>query len=202
MDRPIHEELWLRCATKRCCTLRTVLPTSADIWRIATSLQIAPESFLRPIPAHDHPESAFALDRTGRLFHAALVRRSLKGGAAACVFLLQLGSQAARCGLGSLRPTTCQSFPATGSPGMVRVDDQHPCTCRAWTLADLDRAQISELLRQDTSERQGYHASILAWNAQVGAAPGERGFSFGDFCHFMMSTYAQHATQPEPRGQA
>jgi hypothetical protein len=139
------------------------------------------------------------LDRTGRSSHAALVRRSLKGDAAACVFLLQLGPQAARGGLGALRPTACQSFPATGTPGMVRIDDEHPCTCCAWTLADLDRAQLSVLLRQEASERQGYHASIQAWNAQVGAALGGQGFSFGDFCRFIMSTYAQHAAQAEPR---
>ena len=32
MDRPLHELHWLGCATKRCCTQRTVIPASAEIW--------------------------------------------------------------------------------------------------------------------------------------------------------------------------
>jgi hypothetical protein len=195
MERPLHELLWLSCAAKRCCSARTVLPTGADIWRIATRLQAPPESFLRPVAADPNADDAFLLAPAGQLFHAALARRTVQGRVSVCVFLMQLGDRAARCGLDGLRPLPCRSFPAESAGGALRVGDDLPCTCRCWSLADLDRAHASALLRQEQQERRQYHAIIQAWNARVGA--GEAGDTFPDFCSYLLDAY----TQPAARGE-
>jgi hypothetical protein len=77
MDRPLHELHWLSCATKRCCTQRTVFPTSAEIWRIASQLDVPPESFLRAVPTQHAHEPSFLLEPNGRSMQAALLRRAL-----------------------------------------------------------------------------------------------------------------------------
>lgn len=196
----MHETLWLSCATKRCCSTRVVLPAGRDIWRIATRLEAPPESFLRPVPAQPDCDDGFLLAPRGPPMHAALARTVSKGRAAACVFLLHLGDRATRCGLDALRPLPCQSFPATGSGEIIRVDGA-PCDCRAWTLADLDRGHVLALLRQETHERQHYRGVIRAWNTRVGAAPSDARFAFGDFCRYVIDTYASDAQEREPRGQ-
>lgn len=185
-ERPLHEALWLSCAVKRCCSLRTVLPTGADICRIATQLQVPPESFLRAIPAPESATNAFILDSTRQPLYAALARRSQKA-RADCIFLMQLGERAARCGLGALRPLSCQAFPAVGAPGMLSVDEDQICTCRTWSLADLDRPHVSALLRQATHEQRQYEAVIASWNALVDDAPANTRFSFGDFCRYVVA---------------
>jgi Fe-S-cluster containining protein len=193
MPPPIHEVLWLSCATKRCCALRTVLPSGADIWRIATRLDVPPESFLRPIPAPPAADDAIALAPPHPPVRAALARRALKGRVSACVFLMQVDGRAARCGLGGLRPLSCRAFPAAGAGGAVRVGDDLPCDCRAWSLADLDRQHVSALLRQAEHERERYRAVIHEWNA-LAVAPSAR-VSFGDFCRYLLAAYS--AQPPE-----
>ena len=192
-EHSLHKTLWLSCATKRCCSLRTVLPTGADIWRIATHLQVPPESFLRAIPSPTGASDAFILDSTRQPLHAALARRSQKA-RADCIFLMQLGERAARCGLGELRPLSCHTFPAVGAPDMISIDETQMCTCRIWSLADLDRPHISTLLRQTDHEQQQYRAVIAAWNALVDNASAGTRFSFGDFCDYVVSASAPSHT--------
>lgn len=189
MERPAHELLWLCCAAKRCCSVRTVLPTGADIWRIATALDVPPQSFLRPVAAQSAVEGAFLLGPERQPFHAALARRVVKSRPAACVFLVQLGEHAARCGLDGLRPLPCHAFPAVGDGQIVRVSDEQPCSCRTWALADLDRPHIAAVLHQEQGEREAYHEVIRAWNARIAehAAP----CSFADFCDYLLDAYAQ-----------
>jgi Fe-S-cluster containining protein len=185
-DSHLAEVLWLHCPTKRCC-VRTVLPTGADIWRIATTLQVSPESFLRPVPAPSDGDG-FALDHTQPPVYPALARRTVKGRLSACVFLLQFGDQASRCGIDGLRPLPCQSFPAVGAAGQITVDAASGCTCRTWSLAEIDRERVSTLLQQEADERQQYHELMRAWNATVTSA--NRRYSFSEVCHYLMQMYA------------
>lgn len=197
MARPLHETLWLCCAAKRCCSVRTVIPTAADIRRIAASLDAAPDSFLRPIPALPSADDGFVLAPGQPPLHAALARRSLGKRAATCVFLLALGD-GARCGLGGLRPLSCQSFPAAELGGAVRLNDDLPCSCRAWSLADIDRGHAAALLRQERHEREEHRQAVLAWNSQISA--GRARATFGDFCRFLLETNAPPAPAGELRG--
>lgn len=187
-----HELLWLSCAAKRCCSLRTVRPTGGDIWRIATQLQVPPERFLRSIPAEAAAPDGVLLAPDAQPIHLALARRAVKGRQAACVFLMQIGDDVARCGLGELRPLPCQAFPGRGVGGALTISDQHGCTCRAWSLADLDRPVVTALLEQEAAEREQDQRIILAWNGQVVAAPGTT-YSLADFCRYLMHAYATEA---------
>jgi hypothetical protein len=186
-NHPYHELLWLHCAAKRCCTLRTVLPTGGDIWRIATALQAPPESFLRAVPA-EPPDDGFRLASHASPQRLALARRPAKLRQGACVFLLQLGDDAARCGLGALRPLPCQTFPAVGPAVAPSVAEQHGCTCRVWTLADIDRAAVAALLEREASERELDRQIAAGWN---GRGPGG-GSTLADLCYYVLRAYERH----------
>lgn len=177
--------LWQHCAAKHCCCVRTVLPTGADIWRIATALRAPPESFLRLVPA---PSShGFALDHAQPLVYPALARRALSSRSAQCVFLLQFGDQASRCGIHSLRPLPCQSFPAVGVAGQIEIDAAPGCTCRSWSVAEIDREAVSALLQQEAGERERYHEVMRAWNTAVALT--KRRYTFSNVCQYLLEVY-------------
>ena len=184
---PQHELLWLHCATKRCCAVRTVRPTGGDIWRIATALEVAPESFLRAIPA-DLPEEGFRLAPQGPPQHLVLARRPTKWRQGACVFLMLLSDDVARCGLGALRPLPCQAFPAASVNGTLRVAEDHGCTCRAWSLADLDRPAAAALLAREAAERALDQQIAAAWNSEAAGAA-----TLADVCAFVVRAYERRA---------
>ena len=197
-----HELLWLSCAAKRCCSLRTVRPTGGDIWRIATQLQVPPERFLRTIPAEEAAATDGVLLAPGaQPIHLALARRAVKGRQAACVFLMQIGDDVARCGLGELRPLPCQAFPGRGVGGALTISDQHGCTCRAWSIADLDRPAVAALLEQEAAERDLDQRLVHAWNEHVAAAAGAS-YSVADFCRYLMHAYTGNTTQAVGQGEA
>lgn len=188
---PLHELLWLSCAAKRCCSTRTVLPTSGDIRRIATALDVPPESFLRPVPADPSDNAGALLAPSWEPFRVALARRPLKGRPATCVFLMQLTDDVARCGLGSLRPLSCQAFPAVGNGLLVDVAGDHGCTCRNWGPGDLDRPHAGALLRRQEDERRKDQAVVQAWNARTDAPGAAVGWSFADLCRYLLATSAE-----------
>ncbi len=188
---PDHELLWLSCAAKRCCSLRTVRPTGGDIWRIATQLHVPPESFLRSTRAEPDADDGVLLAPTAQPVQLALARRATQGRQAACVFLMQLGDAVARCGLGELRPLPCQAFPGCTTDDALRIQQDHGCTCRTWNLADLDRPAVAALLEREAAERALDRRLIQAWNEQVRAEGGRR-YILADFCGYLTQAYAAH----------
>ena len=193
MTPSAKELLWLSCAAKRCCTLRTVKLTGADIWRIATTLQVPPASFVRAVPAED--DTGFALDTTTRRWHAALARNSRKDRATPCIFLMQLGDTA-RCSLGELRPLSCQLFPTTETHGLICIQDQSFCACRSWSLGDLDLSYERQLLEQEAAEQQRYAAVIRDWNALVAQAKTGSQFTLSHFGDHLLAAYESfHAAE-------
>ncbi len=187
------EVLWLSCKEKVCCIVPTVVPTGYDVWRIARALDVPPWSFLiyfrTLVPARD----AFALDATGPQFRLALAKQ---GGFIArrpkrppCIFLLRLRDGSRRCGLGDLRPLVCRSFPAEVQRGVVTLRQDGGCTCRHWTLADVEIEEERALVERRQVEAERYCAVVAEWNARVAAAPPGAGFDFLDYCRYLMETY-------------
>jgi Fe-S-cluster containining protein len=177
--------LWQHCAAKRCCCVRTVLPTGTDIWRIASTLRVSAERFLRPTPAPS--AHGFALVHGQPLIYPALARHAVSAQTTPCVFLLQFGGQASRCGINDLRPLRCQAFPAVGVAGQIEVDTAAGCTCRTWSLAEIDRAAVAALLQQEAEEREQYHEAMRTWNVAVALT--KRRYTFSDVCQYVIDLY-------------
>lgn len=193
-----HELLWLSCAAKRCCSLRTVRPTGGDIRRIATQLQIAPASFLRSVPAPSSADDGILLAPDAQPVHVALARRAITQRQATCVFLMHLRDDVAHCGLGDLRPLPCQAFPATGTNGVVRVTGHTRCTCRAWSIADLDRPAITALLAREAAERDQDRRLIGSWNDQV--QHGAWSASLSAFCDYLIHAHSNDSGEAAGQG--
>jgi Fe-S-cluster containining protein len=172
---------WLACREKACCT-RAVAVTGADVARIAHGVAVEPWQFaeLAPTPASD--PAGVAMD--GGPDRQALVLRRTGGD---CVFLVRTRSGAGRCGLGALAPTACRMFPAT-----VGEADPGPevCTCREWTMYEIEGEDTASLRRQAIDERQAWHDTVRRWNDFASSAGPEAALAPPDLLRYALDVQA------------
>ncbi len=195
------EEIWLACRPKTCCYAATVIPTGRDVWRIARALQSPPWTFVRYFESPTPRRDAFLLDQSGRQFRLALAKQPSrrKKSPPPCIFLLKTNSGYHRCGLGDLRPRSCQAFPAELAREVVCINAAG-CTCREWSLADIDITEERALLETRRLENEEYVTAVVArWNGVVTSAPADAHFEFVDYCEFILEAY-DRISASETRG--
>lgn len=191
-DLSRKESLWLACPTKTCCSYYVVYPTGLDVWRIARELQVAPWSFTKAVPAETAAPDTFALDDSGRYFRLALSKSHRRGaGLSPCVFLLRLNDGTARCSLGELRPAACHSFPTLMLDNQVHVRNDGGCTCRQWSMADIDVNRERRLLDEEQEQRATYCRVIANWNAFAVGHSADSPLDYRDFCRFLLDIYTE-----------
>jgi Fe-S-cluster containining protein len=183
------EMAWLACDEKSCCHNSIVIPTGRDVWRIARALDAPMRSFLMYFPAAGPRRDAFVLDRSGASFRIALGKGAGRRRPPPCIFLLRTRSGQHRCGLGDLRPLVCRAFPADLEGGVLALANDGRCTCRTWTLTDVDIAEETALVEARQRDAEEYCALVAGWNASVASAPTEATFSFEDYCAYMLESY-------------
>jgi len=184
------EQIWLACRDKTCCYAPLVIPTGRDVWRITQALGVPPWSFLIYFVTREPRRDAFVLDHSGRAFRLALAKGPSRRKQPPCVFLMKTRDGAHRCGLGDLRPSVCRAFPTEVADGLICVRPDSGCTCRVWSLADVDLAEERALVEQRQANAEEYCQVVAGWNAHVEAAGAEARFDFLDYCRFLMQAYA------------
>lgn len=182
--------MWLSCAPKTCCYTALVIPSGRDVARIASTTGVAPWSFLRYFPSPERPD-AFRLDHGGQRYRLVLAKQARRRGRQACTFLMRLRGGQHRCALGDLRPAVCRAFPSEVVDGVVCVRNDAGCTCRVWTLADVELAEEAALVAQRQTEALEYHQVVARWNASVEDSAPDATFDFTGYCEFVMAAYRQ-----------
>ncbi|MGA2393728.1 MAG: hypothetical protein ABSH03_10305 [Candidatus Lustribacter sp.] len=164
--------------------------TGGEIVRVARMLDTPPWTFTIAVPAADPADDAFALDRSTLRYRAALTKLPDGDARERCIFLLRLADGTARCGLGESRPAPCRSFPTELHDGALRVSAAG-CTCRTWSLDDIDPEGDRALLLDEARARADYAGLVRNWNAHVTAAAGSERFAYADFCRFLLDQYSR-----------
>lgn len=197
MSLSTKEAICLSCKQKSCCSFYTVFPTGLDMWRIATTLRVPPWAFTEPVSAPEDAPDGLALDGSDRRFRVALAKRSPKRKRpASCVFLIHLADGSARCALGELRPSPCHSFPSMLINGVLYLMNDGGCNCHTWSLSEVDIEQETALVMKELRAKEVYYRVVFNWNDYVGYAAGEEGFSYPDFCRYLLDIY----TPPSSNG--
>ena len=185
------EAIWLACKEKTCCYTAVVVPTGRDVWRIARTLDAPPWTFLMYFPSREPHRDAFSLDHSGQTFRLALSkapsRRTKKP--PPCIFLMRTRHGFHRCGLGDLRPAVCKAFPSEEVAGVLCVRQDTGCTCRFWSLTDVDIPEERRRIGVRQEDGEVYCAVVARWNASVAEAPAGASFSFVDYCTFVLEAY-------------
>jgi Fe-S-cluster containining protein len=186
----LKEQTWLACQEKTCCHLPLVVPTGRDVWRIARALDTPPWSFLRYFPTAEPRGDAFAIDQTDRRYRLVLAKReTARRKVKPCIFLMRSRHGHHRCGLGDLRPASCKSFPSDLFGGVLCVRNDGGCTCRVWSLLDVDQADERALVERREVEADEYRAVVADWNDQVATAPPEARIDFVSYCVYLLEVY-------------
>lgn len=176
-----RELLWLACREKTCCHAK-VLVTGHDVRRICATLSVKPWDVVTAVVAEAGAPDGFRLSPGGRFHQLALVKRP--GPERACTFLWKVNDGHAQCGLGELRPGVCQAYPAVIVDGMLCANSS-ACTCRRWSVFDLDGDADRSLLRTLAAEQSEYVALVGRWNEQLGEKR-----TFRQYCTWLLDAYA------------
>jgi Fe-S-cluster containining protein len=195
------EAIWLACKRKTCCHTAVVIPTGRDVWRIARMLETPPWAFLIYFPAPTPRRDAFLLDHSGMQFRLAFAKRPSRHTKTPppCIFLMRTREGHHRCGLGDLRPLVCKTFPAEMVDGVLCMRPDAGCTCRSWSLADVDLGTEMALIHARQRDAEEYCAVVAEWNARVLAAPQDARFDFRDWCDFLLGAYDAIDARQEAR---
>jgi len=73
--------------------------------------------------------------------------------------------------------------------GVLCVRNDAGCTCRTWSLTDVDIEEETERVEARQAEYDEYCAAVAAWNDHVTSAPPEETFSFFEYCNFLLNAY-------------
>lgn len=187
----LKESTWLACKQKTCCYTSFVVVTGRDVWQISRILETPPWSFIVYFQSPQPRRDSFILDRSGRHFRLALAKQPSKRKKTPppCIFLLKTRNGYHRCGLGDLRPQVCKSFPSEMVSGVLCVRNDAGCTCRTWSLTDVDIEEETARVEARQEEFEEYCAAVAAWNEHVTHAPPEETFSFFEYCNFLLNAY-------------
>jgi Fe-S-cluster containining protein len=187
----LKEATWLACKQKTCCYTSFVVVTGRDVWQISRILETPPWSFIVYFQSPQPRRDSFILDRSGRHFRLALAKQPSKRKKIPppCIFLLKTRNGYHRCGLGDLRPQVCKSFPSEMVSGVLCVRNDAGCTCRTWSLTDVDIEEETARVEARQEEFEEYCAAVVAWNEHVTHAPPEETFSFFEYCNFLLNAY-------------
>jgi Fe-S-cluster containining protein len=180
------ELLWLSCRQKRCCYTTRVVLTGHDLQRICVALEVEPWDVACYAPAADDVADGFQLTPGGRSYQLLLNKRGKVGARGApCSFLWKLKDGHAQCGLGALRPAACQSYPALLINDTLCVDSS-ACTCRRWSLLDLDPIEEQDRLQTWLATTAHYADIVAAWNRSI-----QGPHAFQDYCLYLLNAYRE-----------
>jgi len=179
--------LWLSCREKTCCYATKVVLSGLDLWRIHQAMELMPWQYTLYSDAPEDAVDGFRLVPGGPLFQVVLAKRGEIGQyGAPCIFLLKLSDGHAQCGLGALKPTACRAYPAALVDNLLRCESS-ACTCRRWSLLDLDAEQDTSMLNEMLSEMAEYSEIVAAWNNLL--HEGHEPRSYHDFCSYVLAAY-------------
>jgi Fe-S-cluster containining protein len=156
----------------QCCRKYRVGVTVRDVRVLAEGTALHPGDFIRLL---DTEKNGFRLKPGGPAKGLYMQRSSDKGG---CVFLMEIASGKARCGVYAHRPLVCSNFPMSLQRGVVTPREDTLCGPGAWNLAAMDLPAYRRDLLRDRAAKAEHDQVVQAWNERVDtsgrdATPGE-----------------------------
>jgi Fe-S-cluster containining protein len=150
----------------RCCREYKVGITVRDVRVLAEGTAMRPGDFVRLL---DTDKVGFRLRRGGPAKKLYL-QLSAAGG---CVFLMEIASGEARCGVYAHRPLVCSTFPLSIQRNVVTVRENTLCGPGSWSLAAMDLPACRRELIHDDAARAEHRRIIREWNTLIDASDRE-----------------------------
>jgi Fe-S-cluster containining protein len=171
----------------KCCREYKVGVTVRDVRVLAEGTAMRPSDFIRLL---DTDKEGFHL-RPGGPAKKLYMQRSSAG--TGCVFLMEIASDRARCGVYAHRPLVCSTFPLAIQRGVVAFREETICDPDSWNPTALDLPACRRELTRDQAARAEHRQIVRAWNKLVDAS--DREATPEELYDFLMSYPIKAATQ-------
>ncbi len=172
-----------------CCHRHTVGVSGTDVQASALGLDLAPALFLQAIA--EPGVRGFLLSREGPAYQLALAKRPADTFPAPCLFLLELPDGTGRCGIYTLRPLVCQTYPAYTRNGLVGRRDDVLCPTEAWHDDTLTDPVWYERLAHQALAFDLYELVVARWNYHLLQNPPTPPRELADYYTYLTHIYAQ-----------
>jgi len=180
------------CATcpGNCCSQNLVNVCGYDAWVIARVLHVKPTDFLAfaDLQQEENPYN-FQLDGSGKSYHLALNMNEWPDGSRRCIFGLNLPHGQFRCGIYSLRPAGCRSYPFSLAGDRLTIKPWALCPEGEWALGRHDIRSLRSQLGQSDMEFCIYSLLVAGWNERVSQQAHQKNLDFHPFINFVMDFY-------------
>lgn len=151
----------------KCCRMYRVGVNIADVWRIADGTALHPREFITLTHAEGN---GFRLKRYGS-HQAFLLQRRPENNA--CVFLMEIAENRARCGVYAHRPRVCSNFPTALKNGAITIREGTACGDNSWNLAGMDLPAYRRGHTEDKAGWERHREVVEAWNEMIDASDKE-----------------------------
>jgi Fe-S-cluster containining protein len=131
----------------------------------------------------------FILDSSEKAYCLVLSMREQADGGRRCIFLMDLPSHEVRCGIYSIRPLACRTYPLALVNCEVLKKAWALCPSKAWDLNLLDLASWREDLSRSQMEYALYAFVVASWNEEKLKQPPLERLDFRPFLDFLIATY-------------
>ncbi|MDN3354213.1 YkgJ family cysteine cluster protein [Actinomadura sp. DC4] len=149
----------------QCCRKYRVGVTVRDVQVLAEGTAMHPGDFLRLL---DTDKDGFRLKAGGPA--KGLYMQHVGGKGSGCVFLMEIASGKARCGVYAHRPLVCSNFPLSLQRSVVTLREDTLCGPDSWNLAAMDLPAYRRDLLRDKDAKVEHRQAIETWNERVDAS--------------------------------
>jgi hypothetical protein len=155
---------------------------------------MAPEQFLAVVRQPKPNSRGFLLDRSEQTYDIALDKAPAETAEKPCVFWLGFPSGVGRCGIYSLRPYVCQTYPAFFQEQQVVRREDVLCPQGSWGDNTLQQPAWRERLHRMQVEFDIYALVVARWNYHVLHTPRPESVSVWAYYAFLLNVYTRLET--------
>lgn len=154
-----------------CCSRFVIIVTPYDVKKISEALKLDPLKFVDVQPAEFGSKYPSFLLRDGK--HVLALDQKL--GKRECIFFMKING-IGRCGIHSIRPTICRTYPFELGEGLESVEE-YVCPKQYWPKGE-KREEFIRNIQKLEKEIEKYKEMVEEWNQN----PGKNLHEFLDFC--------------------
>ncbi len=96
----------------------------------------------------------------------------------------------------------CQAFPSDMADGVLHLQANIACSCRTWTLTDVDLAEETTVVTERQADSEEYCRVVADWNEYMAAQPEGTTTTFADYCAYVLERYDELAADASQRSTA
>ncbi len=184
----IKQNPCLNCSG-HCCSENLINVCGYDAWLIVRDLNVHLTDFIGLAELDEKSPGKFIIDDSGHTYCMVLNMKELSDSSRRCIFALDLSNGVVRCGIYSIRPVGCRTYPMIFADEEVVIKPWAFCDKEVWDIKQIDKSYWEEELWRSDMEFSIYEFIVTVWNNTVMRNSGFKKIDFSVFFNFLFHIY-------------